>query len=65
MEQQYTPLEVLDYTISILENITLPCGMKASDAMEILTPVQAAVSNLQALAEAIKTADGQEEKSDG
>ena len=65
MEQQYSPIEVLDYTISILENITFPCGMKASDAMEILMPIQTAIGNLQALTEAIKTAEGQEEKSDG
>ena len=65
MEKQYSPLEVLGYTISILENITLPRGLKASEALEILTPVQASIGNLQALMEAIKSAEEQEEQKDG
>ena len=65
MEKQYSPLDVLGYTISILENITLPGGLKTSEALEILTPIQAAVSNLQALTEAIKTAEEQEGQENG
>ena len=63
-EKQYTPVEVLDSTIAILDGIALPKGMTAGEAAGILLPLADAVRNLQAMKEAILT-NGQEEKTDG
>ena len=64
-EIKYTPAEVLDGTIAILEGIVLPKNMTAGEAAGILLPVADAVRNLQAMKEAILAAEGQEEKADG
>lgn len=64
-EQKYTPIEVLDSTIAILDGIMLPKGMTAGEAAGILLPLADAVRNLQAMKEAILAAEEQEEKTDG
>ena len=64
-EQKYTPIEVLDSTIAILDSIALPKGMTAGEAAGILLPLADAVRNLQAMQEAIRTAKEQEEQKDG
>lgn len=64
-EQKYTPIEVLDSTITILDGIMLPKGMTAGEAAGILLPLADAVRNLQAMKEAILAAEEQEEKADG
>lgn len=64
-EQKYTPIEVLDSTIAILDGIVLPKGMTAGEAAGILLPLADAVRNLQAIKEAILAAAEQEEQKDG
>lgn len=64
-EQKYTPIEVLDSTIAILDGIMLPKGMTAGEAAGILLPLADAVRNLQAIKEAILAAAEQEERKDG
>lgn len=66
-EQKYTPTEVLDSTIAILDGIMLPKGMTAGEAAMILLPLADAVRNLQAMKEAILAAGAgeQEEQKDG
>lgn len=64
-EQKYTPIEVLDGTIAILDGIVLPKGMTAGEAAGILLPLADAVRNLQAIKEAILAAAEQEEQKDG
>lgn len=65
-EQKYTPTEVLDSTIAILDGIVLPKGMTAGEAAGILLPLADAVRNLQAMKEAIQAAAAeQEEQKDG
>lgn len=64
-ERKYTPEEVLENTIAILDGIVLPKGMTAGEAAGILLPLADAVRNLQAMQEAIRTAKEQEERKDG
>ena len=64
-EQKYTPIEVLDSTIAILDGIMLPKGMTAGEAAGILLPLADAVQNLQAIKEAILAVAEQEERKDG
>ena len=64
-EQKYTPIDVLDSTIAILDSIMLPKGMTAGEAAGILLPLADAVRNLQAIKEAILAAAEQEEQKDG
>ena len=64
-ERKYTPEEVLESTIAILDGIVLPKGMTAGEAAGILLPLADAVRNLQAMQEAIRTAKEQEERKDG
>ena len=64
-EQKYTPIDVLDSTIAILDSIMLPKGMTAGEATGILLPLADAVRNLQAIKEAILAAAEQEEQKDG
>ena len=63
-EQKYTPIEVLDSTITILDSIVLPKAMTAGEAAGILLPLADAVRNLQAMKEAILAAEEQEGQND-
>ena len=60
-----TPIEALNETITILESIALPAGMKAGEAAQIVMPVNAAIGNLQAIIEAIRQAEEQEGQENG
>ena len=65
MDEQMTPTQALEATIALLEGVTLPRGMTAAEAIQILSPVGAAIGNLRAIIEAIRAAEEQEEKTDG